>query len=158
VSLLELIAAMQPEVLSYIVTAVFMIWLSVTDGLRHKLPNRIILAWILCRAFLISMIVYVEGSAIVIIQSLFGALVMGVAFFVIYILSKKALGAGDVKYAFAMGFSLLLNHAFWAAVCGFIICALYAVLRLIFDRANAKNPLPLGPFLFLGSVCTYWLT
>ena len=129
-----------------------MVWLSVTDILWYKLPNKIILAWVICRTVLIFMLAYAEKSVAVIIQSLIGAFVMGFAFFVIYIISKKALGAGDVKYAFAMGLSLLLYHAFWAAVCGLVLCGTYAAFRILVNRKREIRELPLGPFLFMGSV------
>ena len=145
----------QADILALInsfVSLFFAVWLSVEDIVKHQLPNRILAAWLIIRVPLVLISLVTERSLSVVIDSIFGAVVVGALLLVIHILSKSALGSGDVKLGFAIGFAFALKTAFFAVVTGFLICALYAVFRLLLRSKKSKAALPLGPFMFAGII------
>lgn len=85
--------------------------------------------------------------------NLLTGLVSGLAFLIIYLITKhKGIGFGDVKLALVMG--LLLGWpktavAFWVA---FIMGGLAAVILLVLRKTKLSATIPLGPFLVLGTV------
>jgi leader peptidase (prepilin peptidase)/N-methyltransferase len=87
------------------------------------------------------------------VDALEGALVGSVLFGVIYISTRGAgLGFGDVKLAACLGLYLGLAGSIAAFAAAFIIGAVLAIPVLATRKRRAKDVLPLGPFLVLGSL------
>jgi Flp pilus assembly protein protease CpaA len=143
------------EFITCFITVFFMLWLSVTDIKGFLLPNKILLIWLAARVPLMALTGVIEWSLVVPLYSIIGACIMGLLFLVMYYVSRRTLGGGDVKLSFVLGLSLTLTNIFNAVFYGLIICALFAVVCLIIKKLNKKDVIPLGPFLFAGTVIAY---
>ena len=84
-------------------------------------------------------------------QSLLGALIAGLIFFLIAYFYPQGMGLGDVKFVAALGLYLgapqILAAIFWACLLG-VLCG---GLWLFIAKKSIKNPLPFGPFLATGT-------
>ncbi|MCL2016331.1 MAG: A24 family peptidase [Defluviitaleaceae bacterium] len=153
------VAASRPEPLtegvSAYLTMLFLLWLAVTDFKHFKVPNKILLAWLLCRAVLMLASTAVTANFAVLVNSALGAIAMGIFFLITYYLSRRTLGGGDVKLSFVLGLSLGINMIFSAVLYGLIICAVFSLGALLLKKLNRKDPVPLVPFLFAGTALMY---
>jgi len=145
------------ECISGFFTAFFMLWLAVTDFDGFVLPNRILLIWLFCRVTLVILSGAIEWSLIVPIYSLAGAFIISALFLLMYYISKRTLGGGDVKLSFVLGLSLTIADIFNAVFYGLVICALFSAVGLITKKLDRKALMPLGPFLFIGTLIAYML-
>lgn len=146
--------------LSETVLQYVLIWgmsvLAVIDHKKHVIPNRLLL-------FLTAVWTAVAGAAIIretaygmalLFQSLAGALAGGLIFLFCYVLSRRQLGAGDVKLAFVMGLYLTGQRIIGAVFYGIIACFFYSVIQLIRKKIGLKDGIPLVPFLYIGVLIT----
>ena len=83
----------------------FLSVLTVIDCKRHEIPNsflkKVVLIWSIIMIF--NIILYGRNGLGLLFLSLAGALISGIIFLLCYIISKKRLGAGDVKLVFILG-------------------------------------------------------
>ena len=143
------------ELITCFVTVFFMLWLAVTDATGFVLPNKILLIWLACRVPLILLSGMIEWSWAIPAYSLAGAFIIGLLFLIMYYISRRTLGGGDVKLSFVLGLSLTLTNVFNAVFYGLVICALFAAVGLATKKLKGKDSLPLGPFLFIGTLIAY---
>jgi len=99
----------------------------------------------------------IYGSIGIITDSLIGAFSMLIVFLIIYYISRRTLGGGDVKLSFVLGFALTITMVFTAVFYALLFCGIFAIVAIALKKLNRKSPLPLGPFLFLGTVVVYFL-
>lgn len=144
------------EFLSCFVTVFFMLWLAATDFTGFKLPNNVILLWLVCRLFLMFASGIIEWNIMIPAMSAAGAVVIGLLFLLMYYVSRRTLGGGDIKLSFVLGLSLMLENIFNAVFYGLIICTLFAGVCLLLKKLKRKDFLPLGPFLFAGTLIAYF--
>lgn len=118
------------------------------DAKHRVIPNELVLAILILTAVfgLIGLISFQ------IWQSLLGLAVCFVIFF-LPSLFGKAVGAGDVKLASAMGFALGLVGSLYAVVCMGALVLLYALIdsRVPLPQ-RLKTMIPMGPFLALALI------
>lgn len=80
------------------------------------------------------------------------ALVAFFIFFIVYLITKKGMGLGDVKYSFVIGYFLGIEKWIFAillaCICGII---LFCVGIHLFKWTKIKK-LPFAPFLSVGSL------
>ena len=145
------------EFISCFVTVFFMMWLATTDFMGFVLPNNILLMWLVCRLFLMLASGILEWDITIPAYSAAGAVVIGLLFLLMYYVSKRTLGGGDIKLSFVLGLSLTLTNVFNAVFYGLIICTLFAGVCLLLKKLKRKDFLPLGPFLFAGTLIAYFL-
>lgn len=89
--------------------------------------------------------------------SALGGLVGGGVFLVVYAISKKGLGAGDVKFMAVAGLYLGYNLVLSSMLLGSILSAITGLLLLCFKKINKKDAIPLVPFLYVGILLTIFL-
>src|SRR3989344_3404066 len=87
---------------------------------------------------------------------IFGAAFGGVFFGAIYYLSRgRAMGFGDVKFAFAAGLLLGFPDMVVATMIAFITGELFGLFLIAIRRKKSmKDSLPFGPFIALGIITT----
>lgn len=119
-----------------------------TDAVRRIIPNELVLAiLVLAAAFGFSGAIRFQ-----IWQSLLGLVVCFVIFFLPGLFGK-AVGAGDVKLAAAMGFALGLMGSLYAIAGMGVLVLLFVLLdRRLPLAQRLKEMVPMGPFLALGLV------
>jgi leader peptidase (prepilin peptidase)/N-methyltransferase len=86
------------------------------------------------------------------LQALFGALIAGGAFALIYLATRgRGMGLGDVKLAGALGLALPIGGSIALVVSSFIVGALIAMPVLVAGSRGRRDAIPFGPFLVIAA-------
>lgn len=144
----------RPELGVWLLLAPFGVLLAVVDFGVHRLPD------VLTLPLAVAALVLLGGAALLPehggswIHSLYGALALGGAYFVLFLISPNGMGFGDVKLALGLGAAL--GWYGWGGVllgtfAGFLLAALYGAGLVIARRAGRKTAIPFGPFLIGGA-------
>lgn len=144
----------RPELGVWLLLAPFGVLLAVVDFGVHRLPD------VLTLPLAVAALALLGGAALLPehggswIHSLYGALGLGAAYFVLFLISPNGMGFGDVKLALGLG--AVLGWYGWSGVlfgtfAGFLLAALYGTGLVIARRAGRKTAIPFGPFLIGGA-------
>ncbi len=134
-------------------------YLALIDLYQKRIPNRILVHLLVITTVLtcleltsgqIQLLTYLPSMLITVMLT-------GGSFLIVYILTKGALGAGDVKLMFVLGFSLEQQSALTAMVYALLLSALAGLILIIFKRKSTKAALPFAPFVLLGTCLTLLL-
>ncbi|MCD7807108.1 MAG: A24 family peptidase [Lachnospiraceae bacterium] len=128
--------------------------LSISDIQEKKIPNRFLLLLILIWVVIVGLyIIYDTESGIALFfRSAAGGLISGLIFLLCYILSRRELGAGDVKLTAVMGLYLTGQRIMGAIFYGILFCFLYSIIQLCRKKLGLKDGVALVPFLYIGTV------
>ena len=88
------------------------------------------------------------------LDSLYGMLIGGGLFLLVYLLSSKGLGGGDVKFMAVAGLYLGFSNTVPAILYGTVLAALTGLILLMTKKIGRKDAIPLVPFLFAGIIIT----
>jgi leader peptidase (prepilin peptidase)/N-methyltransferase len=141
----------------FVVITAALIWLSVIDLRTKTLPRRIIyltaalgLPWLALQ----SVNTGTPGS---LLTSLIGAAAGLIIFGSVHLLTKGALGAGDVRMAVLLGAVLGWINPLLAPLgllFGLVLAAVTGLILIATGRLSRHEPMALGPFLNLGAFLT----
>lgn len=142
-----------------LIILVAMSFFATTDLLEQIVPNKILALFALL--FIIragyEAAYNMENMLAVIPTILLGLIFCAITFGVGYLLSKKSMGAGDVKLSLLMGLYLTGEYAVAAILYGCMVSALYSVVQMIRHKLTRKDTIPFVPFLYIGVVIRYLL-
>ena len=129
---------------------------SVMDVKERRVPNKLVLAilgaWI---AIMLPQLFYRTDEAIVmILDASLGAISAGVLFLLVYFVSRKGLGGGDVKLMTVMGLYFGLSNIMTVMLIGSVAAALAGLILISMKKIGLKDSIPLVPFLYVGMVVT----
>lgn len=99
------------------------------------LVSGIIFSFIITTSFIDTMLGMIAGGGILFLLALI----------------PNVLGGGDVKLMFAVGAFLGLYRTIWAIFLAFAISSIVSIVLILLKRKGAKDYIPFGPFLSLGS-------
>ena len=123
------------------------------------MPNLLLLvmlaAWVLWAAALA--LVRWELLLRLLLPSLVGGLVLSGAALLVYLLSRKGLGGGDVKFLAAAGLYLTVGPGLTAVILGTLLSALTALVLMALRKLSVKDAIPLIPFLYVGILVVLFL-
>ena len=85
---------------------------------------------------------------------LYGAVGGFITLYLIYFISRKGMGFGDVKLAGAMGLYLGFRNIWLALFLGFLLGAVVGICLILSKKKGRKDMLPFGPFLAMGFLVT----
>jgi len=143
-------------ILKYTLIIVFGYITAVLDLKTKRIPNAIVLAML--AAWVIVMtpkLFYDTNAAIELLKdSLLGFLLGGGLFLFVYLISRKGLGGGDVKFMAAAGLYLGFGGAMSTMLCGTILAALTGLVLIVLKKIGRKDAIPLAPFLYAGIFLT----
>lgn len=133
--------------------------LAVIDFKERIIPNKILLALLLIWLLVTSIFVFtdIQMALYKIFTAAFGGLFAFVSFGATYLLSKKMLGAGDVKLSVIMGLYLGAERIFGAVLYGAVLSALAAIIGLAAKKLTRSDNMPFVPFLLVGSLITLFV-
>lgn len=95
---------------------------------------------------------------VMIVDFLGGALLGALGFYALYAFSRgRAMGYGDVKYAFVMGLILPLFSLGFAIYLAFLTGGIVSAILILSKKKKMKSTISFGPFLSLGLVVSLWL-
>lgn len=125
---------------------------ALTDLFTRRVPNKLVLLMLGIWIFLALARIFIDldNGMESLIASLFGFLIGAGLMLIIYLISRKGLGAGDVKFMAVAG--LYLSHRWILAVMlvGGVLCLLSAIVLMLMKKINLSDSLPLVPFLYIG--------
>jgi len=132
---------------------------AINDLQTKEIPNRLILSmlavWLVMMS--VQMLWDITYAIDVLVDSIIGFLIAGGMFLLVYIISRKGLGGGDVKFMAAAGLYLGYSAAIGAILYGTILAAVVGGSLLLLKKIKRKDTMPLAPFLFIGMVITTFL-
>ena len=127
--------------------------LFLTDIDHKRIPNRITYPGTPIGALLLAAGAAIDGTSTALPRALFGAVVFGGFFLLVFVLARGGFGFGDVKLAVLFGlFTAFLSwiHLFLAGMATAALGGI-AALGALLGGAGAKSELPYGPPMILGA-------
>jgi leader peptidase (prepilin peptidase) / N-methyltransferase len=143
------------ELPAFLLLAAALVALSLIDLRLFILPNRIVFPVTAWSLVLLAAAAVADGDADPLLRALGCATSIFLVFFVLHLLSPRALGFGDVKLSFLLGLALGwlgVGEAVLGIVLGFVLGALIGVLLLVTRIKTRKDHVPFGPFLAAGAM------
>ena len=129
---------------------------SVIDIKEKRIPNALVLAilagWILT---VIPQLFYdIEPTLTLIMDGALGSAICGALLLLVYFISRKGLGGGDVKFMAAAGLYLGFQGVLPAILVGSILAGLAGGVLILLKKIGRKDSIPLAPFLYAGILFT----
>lgn len=126
--------------------------IAIKDTRDKSIPNRMILALLVCWLFTIfpQLVVDIEIGLDRLINAVIGFLIGGGLFLLVYLISKNGLGGGDVKLMAVVGLYLGMNGVLPAMLYGSILAAVFGLVLILLKKIGRKDTIPLVPFLYVG--------
>lgn len=124
------------------------------DAREKMIPNRwiiYILAGRICLFMLETVFMpslFMENLAF----TLFGGAACGVVFLVVYVLSRHAIGMGDVKLIAAIGSCLGFQTTYLIMLAASILSSAYGVIMILRKKKELKDEMAFGPFIAIGTL------
>ena len=126
------------------------------DLREKRVPNRLTAAmaglWVLI--LVPHLFLRTEATLPVLVQGLLGAALGGGVFLLVYLISRRGLGGGDVKFMAAAGLYLGIAGVLPTMLCGSVLAALTGGILILCKRMGRKDSIPLIPFLYVGMLLT----
>lgn len=144
----------RPELAVWLLLAPLGVLLAVVDFTVQRLPDVLTLPLAGAALILLAGAAAVPEHAGDWLTALYGALALGAAYFVLFLINPGGMGFGDVKLALGLG--AVLGWYGWATVllgtfAGFLFGGLYGMGLVVARRAGRKTSIPFGPFLIAGA-------
>jgi leader peptidase (prepilin peptidase)/N-methyltransferase len=131
----------------------FGVRLSAIDLKEHRLPNQLV-AWFAVIQLAILIVLSLDGVNELKMPLLVAAGTTAI-YLILFILSRGALGMGDVKLAFPLGLTVgWYVPEFWlmAIFSSFLCAGVVALIGIAAKRITRNSPIAFGPYMFLGSL------
>jgi Flp pilus assembly protein protease CpaA len=130
-------------------TSIFAIILALIDYKTQLLPNKWILSLLISNLFLIF---FTENfSFFKLTFTIFQSFLIFLFYLVVYFLSKRTFGLGDVKYSFALSLPLLYFNSFNQIIslhlAAFILGGIFSIYLIVFKSFKSNQAIAFGPFM-----------
>ena len=129
---------------------------TVFDLKTRRIPNSLVLAmlaaWVL--AMTPKLLVDTNVAVAILKDSALGFAVGGGLFMLVYLISRKGLGGGDVKFMAAVGLFMGFAGTLAIMLYGTILAALAGIILMILKKIGRKDSITLAPFLYAGILVT----
>ena len=90
-------------------------------------------------------------------EAVLGCATGGGLFLAVYLINKKSLGGGDLKFMAVSGLYLGFASVLPTMLLGSIFASLYGIVMLLLKKMKKDDEMPLTPFLYLGMLVTVFL-
>jgi Flp pilus assembly protein protease CpaA len=139
-------------ILLYLTLIIFGYFVAIVDIKDKRIPNGLVLAMLSAWVLIMTPKLLLDTGAAVeyLIGSTLGFAIGGGLFFLIYLISRKGLGGGDVKFMAAAGLYLRFDGVLTAMLYGSVFAALTGLTLMMFKKIGRKDMIPLAPFLYAG--------
>ncbi|MGW2748426.1 prepilin peptidase [Streptomyces sp. NPDC001450] len=148
-------AGVRPELGVWLLLAPVGVLLAAVDLAVHRLPDVLTLPLATATLMLLAVTTLLPGAKGRWTTALLGSLVLAAGYFILFLISPKGVGFGDVKLALCLG--AVLGWYGWAIVlagtfAGFLLGAFYGVGLILARRAGRTTSIPFAPFLLGGAL------
>ena len=145
--------------LSYELLIVFGYIAAISDIKTKTIPNSIVFWMLVAWVIAIAPKLFFDTDTAVrfLVDSTLGFAIGGGLFLLVYIISRKGLGGGDVKYMAGAGLYLGFGKIIPAMLFGTILAAATGLTLIILKKIGRKDKIPLAPFLYIGILIVVFL-
>ncbi|MEU5436415.1 A24 family peptidase [Streptomyces sp. NPDC020719] len=145
----------RPELAVWLLITPALLLLALVDSTVHRLPDVVTLPLTAMTLLLLGAAALLPAAAGSWATALGGALALGGGYFILFLISPRSLGFGDVKLAVPLG--AVLGWHGWStlvlgAFAGQFLAASYGLVLVALRRAHVKSSIPYGPFLVGGTL------
>lgn len=143
-----------PELVPYLLLTVACIVLALVDLREKRLPDALLLPTAVVLAAALAVCAGLRGSWALLLGALVGGVAMFVVYLVLAILPRAQLGFGDVKLSFVLGMaSGYLGVRVWlvALLAAFLLNGLASLAVLALRRVTLQGFIPFGPAMIAGA-------
>ena len=129
------------------------------DFRSKTIPNRYVLGFLATWVIITvpELVLRTESTLRYLSTAGLGFLAAGGFFLLLYLVSNRGLGGGDVKYIAVAGLYLGLYGILSAIFFASILSSLTAGILLLLKRIGRKDSIPLAPFLYVGILITIFV-
>ena len=133
---------------------------AVLDLKAKRIPNTLVLAMLVSWVLIITPKLFIETDTAIrlFVDSIVGLVTGGGIFLLMYIISRKGLGGGDVKFMAATGLYIGFSRVLSVMLCGTVLAALTGLILILCKKIGRKDSMPLAPFLYIGILITVFLS
>ena len=148
------------NLLLYELIIVFGYAAAILDLKTKRIPNSIVLAMFAAWVFTMTPMLFVDtGAAVALLKdSALGLAIGGGLFLLVYMISRKGLGGGDVKFMAVTGLYLGFGGILPVMFCGTVLAAITGLALIMLKKIGRKDAMPLAPFLYIGILITVFLS
>ncbi|MFF2652104.1 prepilin peptidase [Streptomyces sp. NPDC058045] len=144
----------RPELAVWLLAVPVGVLLALVDKSVHRLPDLLTLPLAAAVAVLLGVAALLPGSGGSWPLALLGGLVLGAAYFLLFLINPSGMGFGDVKLALALGAAL--GWYGWSilvtgAALGLLLGGVYGIGLMALRKAGRRSSIPLGPFMLGGA-------
>jgi len=130
-------------------TSIFAIILALIDHKTQLLPNKWILSLLISNLFLVF---FTDNfSLLKVTFTIFQSFLIFLFYLVVYFLSKRTFGLGDVKYSFALSMPLLCFYSFNQIISlhlsAFVLGGIFSIYLITFKSFKSNQAIAFGPFM-----------
>jgi len=145
--------------LRYELVIIFGYVAAVLDLKTKRIPNGLVLTMLVAWVLTMTPMLFLDtGAAIGMLKdSALGFVIGGGLFLLVYIVSHKGLGGGDVKFMAVAGLYLGFGGAIPVMLYGTVLAALTGLALILLKKIGRSDAIPLAPFLFAGILLTVFL-
>jgi leader peptidase (prepilin peptidase) / N-methyltransferase len=140
---------------SFLVFGAALIALSVIDLRLFLLPNRIIYPVTATSAALLALAAVIDADGEALARAVACAVGALAVFFVLHVISPRAMGFGDVRLSFLIGLNLGwlgVGEVVLGLLLGFVYGAVAGLLLIATRTRSRRDHIPFGPFLAAGAL------
>ncbi|GAA1058367.1 hypothetical protein GCM10017608_34000 [Agromyces luteolus] len=134
--------------------------LSIVDLTEKRLPNAMVFPTLLVVAVLLVPASALTGDWLALAWAAAGSAGMFLFYFVLALISPKAMGMGDVKFALPLGLVLgWFGLSVWLVglLAAFFVGAIVALTALAMRRVTLRGSIPFGPSMLAGGIIAVFL-
>lgn len=134
-------------------------WIAWHDFRTKTIPNRGVLILLSAWAVVTATQLFLETDSAInaLRDSLVGFALAGILGLLVYFISRKGLGGGDVKFMAVAGLYLGFDNTLPAMLVASVLAAAYGGVMILMKKMDKKDALPFSPFLYIGIVLTIFL-
>lgn len=129
----------------------FIIIITITDLYYFIIPNKILLFFL--SLFILLRIIYPLDPWY---ESVIGFLISYVIVFILIVLSRGGIGAGDLKLLAVLGFLTGTKIVLLGFILAILFGGLYGFGLLLFKRKNKGDYIPFGPFIGVSILISFY--
>ncbi|WP_307805465.1 A24 family peptidase [Streptomyces spirodelae] len=152
---LTVTVGLRPELAVWLLVVPVALLLATVDLAVMRLPDMLTLPLAAGTAALLGLAALLPGAGGSWGRGLLGGLALAGAFFVLFLISPRAVAFGDVKLALSVGVALGWygwGVLFAGAFLGFLSAAGYGFALMATGRARRNSAMAFGPFMVLGAL------
>ncbi|MCD5401720.1 A24 family peptidase [candidate division NPL-UPA2 bacterium] len=136
---------------NHIGVLIILLLASITD-IKHKIiPDMLLLA-----GLLVGILLFALNPLQPLITMLINITIIFTVLLLLYFLSKKAIGLGDVKLITLLGLYITLNEVFAVALIAVLLSGLFSATLLVLKKVKKDSTIPFAPFLLVSSVIVFY--